>query len=72
MFGEALLCPEQISVGALRPNEGGGQSKTALGGAARGYRGISHKIPLFGRRYRTENINQFTASETYKPKTRNF
>ena len=24
MFGEALLCPEQISVGALRPNEGGG------------------------------------------------
>ena len=37
MFGEALLCPEQISAGALRPNEGGGQSKTALGGAARGY-----------------------------------
>ncbi|WP_294844800.1 hypothetical protein [uncultured Gilliamella sp.] len=72
MFGEALLCPEQISVGALRPNEGGGQSKTALGGAARGYRGISHKIPLFGRRHRNENINQSTASETCKPKNRNF
>ncbi|WP_294952963.1 hypothetical protein [uncultured Gilliamella sp.] len=57
MFGEALLCQEQISVGALKPNEGGGQSKTALGGAARGYRGISHKIPLFGRRHRNENIN---------------
>ena len=39
MFGEALLCPEQISAGALRPNEGGGQSKTALGGAARGVLG---------------------------------
>ncbi|MCX8613749.1 hypothetical protein J3U62_09320 [Gilliamella sp. B3773] len=39
MFGEALLCPEQISAGALRPNEGGGQSKTALGGAARGLLG---------------------------------
>ncbi|MCX8610115.1 MULTISPECIES: hypothetical protein [unclassified Gilliamella] len=35
MFGEALLCPEQISAGALRPNEGGGQSKTALCGATR-------------------------------------
>ncbi|MCX8612216.1 hypothetical protein J3U62_01525 [Gilliamella sp. B3773] len=39
MFGEALLCPEQISAGALKPNEGGGQSKTALGGAARGLLG---------------------------------
>ena len=39
MFGEALLCPEQISAGALRPNEGGGQSKTALGGATRGLLG---------------------------------
>ena len=39
MFGEALLCPEQISAGALRPNEGGGQSKTTLGGAARGLLG---------------------------------
>ncbi|WP_294845727.1 hypothetical protein [uncultured Gilliamella sp.] len=39
MFGEALLCQEQISAGALRPNEGGGQSKTALGGAARGLLG---------------------------------
>ncbi|WP_294953211.1 hypothetical protein [uncultured Gilliamella sp.] len=39
MFGEALLCPEQISVGALRPNECGGQSKTALGGAAKGLLG---------------------------------
>ncbi|MCX8609693.1 MULTISPECIES: hypothetical protein [unclassified Gilliamella] len=39
MFGEALLCPEQISAGASRPNEGGGQSKTALGGAARGLLG---------------------------------
>ncbi|MCX8640509.1 hypothetical protein J3U37_10365 [Gilliamella sp. B3172] len=68
MFGEALLCPEQISAGALRPNEGGGQSKTALGGAARGYRGISQKIPLFGRSHRNENIDQFTASETHKPK----
>ncbi|WP_294845662.1 hypothetical protein [uncultured Gilliamella sp.] len=39
MFGEALLCREQISAGALRPNEGGGQSKTALGGAAWGLLG---------------------------------
>ncbi|MCX8611281.1 MULTISPECIES: hypothetical protein [unclassified Gilliamella] len=39
MFGEALLCPEQISAGALRPNEGGRQSKTALGGAAMGLLG---------------------------------
>ncbi|QYN47593.1 hypothetical protein [Gilliamella sp. ESL0405] len=36
MFGEALLCREQISAGALRPNEGGGQSLDRFGWCCEG------------------------------------